>query len=335
MHAPPQRLVFAGTPDFAAEHLRALIAAGFNVVSAYSQPDRPSGRGKLLLPTPVKALALEHGIPVYQPLAFDAAEQASLAACQADVMVVVAYGLLLPPAVLATPRQGCINVHASLLPRWRGAAPIERAIMAGDAHTGVCIMQMEAGLDTGPVLQRVSTPILPADNSKSLTERLCELGCAALCSALPRLSELASKAVPQDEALATYARKINKSEALINWQWAARDIHNLARALYPRVPAYCLHLGKRLRIVAAQPLGPGSAAHDASGKSYERLEISAVPAGTVLACSSAGLDIRCGEGVLRVLKVQLEGKNEMDLASLLNGYPDAFPVGMNLGSEPS
>lgn len=317
MNQRPLRLVFAGTPDFAAAHLRALIAAGFEVVSAYSQPDRPTGRGKQLLPTPVKAVALEHGIPVLQPERFGADELVRLAAFEADVMVVVAYGLLLPPAVLATPRLGCINVHASLLPRWRGAAPIERAIMAGDARTGVCIMQMEAGLDTGPVLQRVTTPIHEDDNSKSLTERLCQLGCEALCAALPRLPELAADAEVQDESLATYARKIAKTEALIDWQRPARDIHNLARALYPRAPAWCQHQGKRLRIISTRVLD----------------RTAAVPPGTVVACTGDGLDIACGEGLLRVLKVQLEGKNEMDLASLLNGYPDAFSSGMQLGSD--
>lgn len=317
MPVPPLRLVFAGTPDFAAEHLNALASAGFNVVSAYSQPDRPAGRGKQVQPTPVKAVALQHGIPVFQPERFDAAELARLAAFQADVMVVVAYGLLLPPEVLATPRLGCINVHASLLPRWRGAAPIERALMAGDAETGVCIMQMDAGLDTGPVLERLSTPIQDDDNSKTLTERLCRMGCAALCSTLPQLAELARSAAAQDNALATYARKIAKTEALIDWQRPAREIHNLVRALYPRAPAWCAHQGKRLRITGTQV---PAASHQA------------VP-GTVLACSASGLDVACGSGVLRVLKLQQEGKNEMDLASLLNGHPDAFRPGMLLGSD--
>src|SRR5690554_4614123 len=176
MKAADLRIVFAGTPDFAAGHLADLLDRGFTVVSAYSQPDRPSGRGKLVQPTPVKQLAIARGIPVLQPSGFDAPALQQLSSLRADVMIVVAYGLLLPPSVLAMPRFGCINVHASLLPRWRGAAPIERAILAGDRETGVSIMQMDAGLDTGPVLGRAATPISPEDTSESLTRRLLALG---------------------------------------------------------------------------------------------------------------------------------------------------------------
>jgi methionyl-tRNA formyltransferase len=311
------RLVFAGTPDFAARHLQALISAGFNVVSVYSQPDRPAGRGKQLQATPVKAVALAHNIPVYQPEHFDADELARLAAQQADVMVVVAYGLLLPAEVLATPRLGCVNVHASLLPRWRGAAPIERAIMSGDAESGICLMQMETGLDTGPVLQRLSTPIQPDDNSQTLGERLCQLGCQALCEALPQLEQLQARAEPQDPAAASYARKVQKSEALIDWQRPAAELHNLIRALYPRAPAWTPHQGKRLRLISSTV--PGQQTQQQPG--------------TVLACSAAGLDIACGSGVLRVLQVQQEGRNIMDLGSLLNGHPDAFRAGQLLGSD--
>jgi len=315
MPAQSLRLLFAGTPDFAAAHLSALIAGGFEIVGAYSQLDRPAGRGKHVQPTPVKAVALQHNIPVLQPEHFDTAELDRLAAFNADLMVVVAYGLLLPPAVLETPRLGCINVHASLLPRWRGAAPIERAIMAGDAETGVCLMQMDAGLDTGPVLARVTTPILADDNSRTLGERLCRLGCAALSETLPRLPGLAATA--QDEALATYARKIIKTEAMIDWQQPAGSIHNLVRAMYPRVPAWCAYQGKRLRIIHTQVL---TTLHQAAP-------------GTVLLCNEKGLDVACGSGVLRVLRLQQEGKNEMDLASLLNGHHDAFKPGMLLSSN--
>ena len=311
------RLVFAGTPEFAAEHLGALIAGGFNIVGVYSQPDRPAGRGKQLQPTPVKAVALAHDIPVFQPERFDAVALAQLQALAADVMVVVAYGLLLPPEVLAAPRLGCINVHASLLPRWRGAAPIERALMSGDAESGVCLMQMEAGLDTGPVLQCVRTPITAGDNSRTLGERLCRLGCSMLCEALPQLETLQAQATAQDPQQASYARKVLKAEAQIDWQRPAHELHNLARALYPRVPAWCLHEGKRLRLITTQVLDQ---------------QPDAAP-GTVLACSAAGLDIACGAGVLRVLRVQQEGRNEMDLASLLNGHPDAFRAGQRLGAD--
>lgn len=308
----PLRIVFAGTPEFAAAHLEALITGGFEVVSAYSQPDRPSGRGKKLVPTPVKAVAEQHGIVVHQPLTLtDPDSQARLAACRADVMVVVAYGLLLPPAVLALPRYGCLNVHASLLPRWRGAAPIERAILANDAESGVCIMQMEQGLDTGPVLKRVTTPIQPDDNAATLTTRLQQLGCAALIEVLNTLPSGTLKAEPQDAALATYARKMQKEEAQIDWSRSAGDIHNQIRALYPRSPAWTLHDDKRLRLIRA---------------AVSSDQTRAVP-GTVLEVSVHSLKIACGTGVLEVFEVQTEGKPAMGIGSLLNGHPDFFRIG--------
>jgi methionyl-tRNA formyltransferase len=311
------RIVFAGTPEFAASHLHALIAGGFNVVSAYSQPDRPTGRGKQLLPTPVKAVALAHGIPVQQPLNLnDPAELATLAALRPDAMVVVAYGLLLPKAVLELPTYGCINVHASLLPRWRGAAPIERALMAGDPESGICIMQMDEGLDTGPVLKRISTPITDDDNSLLLTERLCRLGCEALCSILKSLPGAAAAAQKQNEDHATYARKINKAEALVDWSRSAHELHNLARALYPRSPAFCMHQGKRLRLIQTVVLPPQSA----------------FPPGTIINCEHGAIDVACGHGTLRIMKVQLEGKNEMSIESLMNGHPGFFSPGMPLGA---
>lgn len=311
------RIVFAGTPEFAAAHLQALISGGFKVVSAYSQPDRPAGRGKQILPTPVKAVALAHGIPVQQPLNFnDPAELAMLAALRPDVMVVVAYGLLLPKAVLELPAYGCINVHASLLPRWRGAAPIERALMAGDPESGVCIMQMDEGLDTGPVLKRISTPITPDDNSQLLTERLCQLGCEALCAILKSLQGAAAAAQKQDETHATYARKLNKAEALVDWSRSAQELNNLARALYPRSPAFCMHQGKRLRLIQTTAVPHQSAQ----------------PPGTITNCEHGGIDVACGHGTLRIVKVQLEGKNEMSIESLMNGHPGFFSAGMHLGS---
>ncbi len=315
MNAHPLRIVFAGTPDFAAAHLNALIEGGFEVVSTYSQPDRPSGRGKKLVPTPVKAVALQHGIEVHQPLALAGPEAvATLGACRPDVMVVVAYGLLLPPAILAVPRYGCINVHASLLPRWRGAAPIERALLAGDRESGVCIMQMEAGLDTGPVLKRVATPITAEDNAATLTHRLQQLGCAALMEVLQALPTGSLHAEPQDHAAATYAHKLQKDEARIDWTRSATDLHNQIRALYPRSPAWTDHDGKRLRLIRAHP-----------GK-----EIANGAPGTVLTVSTHSVVIACGSGTLEVFDVQTEGKPAMAIGSLLNGHPDFFRRGQLL-----
>lgn len=317
MSVRPLRIVFAGTPDFAAAHLEALIANGFQVVSAYSQPDRPSGRGKKLMPTPVKAVAESHGIPVNQPLGLkDPEALATLQSYAPDVMVVVAYGLLLPREVLSLPRYGCLNVHASLLPRWRGAAPIERAILAGDRESGVCIMQMEQGLDTGPVLKRVPTPITSDDTSASLTARLQQLGCEALVDVLRALPAGTSRATPQDPTLATYARKLLKEEAQIDWHRSAQSIHDQVRALYPRSPAWCLHDGKRLRLIRT---------HVGSGSTH-------ATAGTVL--SLAPVRIACGQGILEVLEVQTEGKPAMSTASLLNGHPDFFCQGQLLSAPP-
>jgi methionyl-tRNA formyltransferase len=312
MTSSPLRIVFAGTPEFAAAHLEALIAGGFEVVSAYSQPDRPSGRGKKLVPTPVKAVAEQHGIAVHQPLTLnDADSLAQLAGFKPDVMVVVAYGLLLPPAVLALPRYGCLNVHASLLPRWRGAAPIERAILANDAESGVCVMQMEQGLDTGPVLQRVATPINSDDNSATLTTRLQQLGCAALIDVLHALPAGTLRAEPQNAALATYARKMQKEEAQIDWTRSAADIHNQVRALFPRSPAWTLHDGKRLRLIRAA----------VGNDSCDTLP------GTVVEVSAHSIKIACGSGVLEVFEVQMEGKPAMGIGSLLNGHPGFFKAG--------
>jgi len=314
MTVPPLRIVFAGTPDFAAAHLAHLVQHKHEIVSAYSQPDRPSGRGKQLQPSPVKLFAQQHGIAVQQPVRFDQEAITTLAALQADLMVVVAYGLILPKAVLALPRLGCINVHASLLPRWRGAAPIERAILAGDSETGVSIMQMEAGLDTGPVFGAAATPIHATDNSESLGARLQQLGCQALEEVLQRIAAGTAHAEPQQEAQACYARKLDKSEAAINWSSPAVVIDRQIRAFFPRSPAYCLYHDQRFRILSARVVpAPGSS-----------------PPGTIVATTPTGIVVACGQDALELERVQLEGKNPVSPGSLRNGHPGLLLTGQQL-----
>lgn len=301
----PLRLVFAGTPDFAAAHLAALLGSRHPVVAVYSQPDRPAGRGKKLAASPVKQLAVQHGIPVYQPANFrDEADRAALAALQPDLLVVVAYGLLLPQAVLDIPRLGCINVHASLLPRWRGAAPIQRAIEAGDSQTGTCIMQMEAGLDTGPVLARASCPILPDDSGGSLHDRLAALGPPLLLVTLDRLASGLVVSEAQDEAAATYAHKLGKEEARLDFTRPAQELACRIRAFNPFPVCWCLLPdGERLRVwQAAVDTGLHKAAP-----------------GTVLSVDAQGLRIACGRGSLVLTELQLPNRNRMALRDILNG----------------
>src|SRR5690606_5561398 len=234
MKSTDLRIVFAGTPEFAAAHLQALLDAKLNIVAVYTQPDRPAGRGQKLTPSAVKKLALQHGLPVYQPQPLRAPEaQAELAALEADLLVVVAYGLILPQAVLDLPRLGCINSHASLLPRWRGAAPIQRAIEAGDDETGVTVMQMEAGLDTGPMLLKSRTPIGVDDTGGSLHDRLAEIGPVAVLQAIEGLAAGTLEAEVQDDSLATYAHKLSKAEARIDWARPARELALMIRAFNP------------------------------------------------------------------------------------------------------
>jgi len=310
------RLIFAGTPAFAATHLESLVGAGHDIVAVYTQPDRPVGRGKKVQPTPVKAVAEQHGIPVFQPARLDAQATAELAGFAPDLMIVVAYGLILSPAVLQTPRFGCINVHASLLPRWRGAAPIERAILAGDTETGICIMQMDAGLDTGDVLLALKTPIGDRDNALTITERLATLGCEGLEKVLADLGSFQANARPQDDRHATYAAKLGKEEAEINWRQHAALIQRQVQAFYPRSPAWCLFQGDRLRIIEAV-----SKAGNAG----------AVP-GTILAVGSNAITVACGENRLEISAVQLPGKKPMAMQDVLNGHPDLFAPGASLSA---
>ena len=301
----PLRLVFAGTPEFAVPCLQALVEAGYDLAAVYTQPDRPAGRGRKLQQSPVKALALANGIEVRQPesLKRDLAAQTELRALAPDLMVVVAYGLLLPVAVLETPRLGCVNVHASLLPRWRGAAPIQRAILAGDEASGVCIMAMEAGLDTGPVYHRIEIPLDPRETGGSLHDKLSALGARALIEALPGIADGSRRAEAQDPTLANYAHKIDKAEATVDWDQPSLAIERQVRAFDPWPVAQTRLDGEVLRIWSAAADG---AVTDA-----------ATP-GTVVATGKDGIRVACGAGTLLVTRLQPPGKRPMDAADFLN-----------------
>jgi methionyl-tRNA formyltransferase len=318
MDKPALRIAFAGTPVFAAKHLKVLISAGYNILGVYTQPDRPSGRGKQDKPSPVKTLALDSSLPVFQPRSLKIDEtQKQLEALNLDVLIVVAYGLILPQAVLDTPRFGCINVHASLLPRWRGAAPIERAILAGDETTGITIMQMDAGLDTGDMLLSKATPIETDDNSESLTNRLAEIGQEALLDVLQQIQSETLLPRQQDNKLSTYAAKLGKEEALITWNKDAVEIQQQINALYPRSPAYCFYKGQRLRIIQA----------DAQTQALS------IEAGTIDQVDQNGLIVACNNSNLLIKKIQLPGKAEISIKDFLNGRRDYFTVGTIFSSS--
>ncbi|MER0042114.1 methionyl-tRNA formyltransferase [Pseudomonas sp. MGal98] len=304
------RIVFAGTPEFAAAHLKALLDTPHQIVAVYTQPDRPAGRGQKLMPSPVKQLAAENAIPVLQPPSLkDAAAQAELAALEPDLLVVVAYGLILPQAVLDIPRFGCINSHASLLPRWRGAAPIQRAVQAGDAESGVTVMQMEAGLDTGPMLLKVRTPITAEDTGGSLHDRLAELGPPAVIEAIAGLASGTLMGEVQDDALANYAHKLNKDEARIDWSRPAIELERLIRAFNPWPICHSTLNEAPLKVLAGR-IGEGQ------GRP-----------GEILAASKEGLTVACGSGALLLTHLQLPGGKALNFSDLFNSRREQFAVG--------
>lgn len=316
------RVVFAGTPEFAASSLAALLESQHQVVAAYTQPDRPAGRGRKLTPSPVKRLALEHGLPVYQPESLKAADaQATLDALDADVMVVVAYGLLLPQAVLDIPRLGCLNVHASLLPRWRGAAPIQRAIEAGDSVSGVTIMQMDAGLDTGDMLHEVRTPITAQTTGGELHDRLAIQGANALIETLDELATGAVSATPQPDEGVTYAAKLTKAEAELDFSQPAEQLVRTIHAFNPWPVAWCALGEDRLRLLKAS-VEPGEQPPTTPGMLLEHGEDH-----LRIACGAEGRQVLC------VSRAQLPGGKALPARELLNARQTRLIPGTRLGQN--
>lgn len=305
------RVIFAGTPDFAAKHLAALLSSKHDVVAVYSQPDRPAGRGKKLQASPVKLLAQEHGIDVYQPASLKAEDaQSVLSELNADIMVVVAYGLILPKAVLAMPKLGCINVHGSLLPKWRGAAPIQRSIWAGDSESGVTIMQMDEGLDTGAMLYKQAVELDSNETSASLYTRLATIGPEALIYTLDHINDLAPET--QSDSLASYAKKLSKEEAMIDWHLEATQIERNIRAFNPWPIAWFKHKEQSIKVWSAI--------------ADSKTETSQQP-GTILLADKEGISVATGNGIITFTQLQLPGKKALRVADILNSKAEWFSTG--------
>ena len=309
------RIIFAGTPDFAARHLDALLTSGHQIVGVFTQPDRPAGRGKQLMPGPVKVLAETHGLPVFQPASLRPEENQKLVAdLNADVMVVVAYGLILPKAVLDMPRLGCVNVHGSLLPRWRGAAPIQRALWAGDAETGVTIMKMDVGLDTGDMLYKLACPITAEDTSATLYDKLADLGPQGLIETLQQLADNTATPEVQDEAQVTYAEKLSKEEARIDWSLSAAQLERCIRAFNPWPMSWLMIDEQPVKVWKASVINGNASAEP----------------GTIIDASKNGIQVATGEGILNLESLQPAGKKAMSAQDLLNSRREWFIPGNRL-----
>ncbi|MDU3895210.1 MAG: methionyl-tRNA formyltransferase [Enterobacter sp.] len=309
------RIIFAGTPDFAARHLDALLTSGHQIVGVFTQPDRPAGRGKKLMPGPVKVLAETHGLPVFQPASLRPEENQKLVAdLNADVMVVVAYGLILPKAVLDMPRLGCVNVHGSLLPRWRGAAPIQRALWAGDAETGVTIMKMDVGLDTGDMLYKLACPITAEDTSATLYDKLADLGPQGLIETLQQLADNTATPEVQDEAQVTYAEKLSKEEARIDWSLSAAQLERCIRAFNPWPMSWLMIDEQPVKVWKASVINGNASAEP----------------GTISDASKNGIQVTTGEGILNLESLQPAGKKAMSAQDLLNSRREWFIPGNRL-----
>lgn len=307
-------IIFAGTPEFAVPSLRQLINSQHRVIAVYTQPDRPAGRGRQLHASPVKQAALTAHIPVFQPSSLkDETHVAQLKQLQPDVIVVIAYGQLLTQTVLDIPKFGCINVHASLLPRWRGAAPIQRALLADDKTTGICIMQMEAGLDTGPIILSQACDIQHTDTAQDLHDKLAHIGQALLLETLNDLEAYLSKATPQEDRFATYAKKLSKDEALIDWSKPAKIIERQIRAYNPWPISFTVLNNQRIRIYQA---------HYLDSRTID-MASDAIP-GSIIQTSDAGIDVATGEGILRILRLQLPGGKVLSVSDILHAKRDLF-----------
>lgn len=309
------RIIFAGTPDFAARHLDALLSSGHKVVGVFTQPDRPAGRGKKLMPSPVKVLGEEHGLPIFQPASLRPQENQQLVAdLNADVMVVVAYGLILPKAVLDMPRLGCVNVHGSLLPRWRGAAPIQRSLWAGDAETGVTIMKMDVGLDTGDMLYKLACPITNEDTSATLYDKLADLGPQGLIETLQQLADNTATPEVQDEALVTYAEKLSKEEAQLDWSLSAAQLERCIRAFNPWPMSWMMIDDQPVKVWKASVI---------DGDTSEE-------PGTIIEVSKQGIQVATAKGILNLESLQPAGKKAMSAQDLLNSRREWFIPGNRL-----